>query len=444
MQKLLSDDPEDAAGLPQKPMSDAGSAAPRTRAFVTVQPPGGDRATPARRRLIIRRRVALAVAAVVVVGAAAVAATWWARRQSASGPLLPVSWCRWGQGAVPPPLEPGRLFDTWQLDGVAVAVLFPVTCAYLWATLLVRTRHPARPWPWLRTASFLVSVVVVLLATCGAIAVYDQALFSFHMIQHLMLIMVAPPLLVAGRPLTLLLHVTRNPAHRRIVRVARSRLVSLALSPPAALAGYTVTIIGTHLTRLMGVFMRHPWLGQLEHLLYLVAGYQFFVLLFGDEPIRWKLSMPGRLALCVLAMGVDTFAGLVLLQAQTPIAMVPHNWGAGPLRDTQTGGAIMWVGGDGIMVVLIVLLFRSWTRRPEAVRRARSGWLERTRAATFAAHTGYQPGAGSQPAAGTAPAAGGATPAAAVATRPRSVDLDDDVASWQAYNAWLERLNHGR
>ncbi|WP_261574622.1 cytochrome c oxidase assembly protein [Frankia gtarii] len=382
---------------------------------------------------ITRGRVAFTAAAAVLTAAAA--ATLWTHRQP-SAPILPVSWCRWGQQGGPPPLSPARLLDTWQLDAVALAYLVPATCLYLWGVARVRARHPVRPWPRLRTASYLASAAVVVLATNSAVGAYDEALFSMHMVQHLMLIMVAPPLFVASRPLTLLLHATGNPLHTRIRNLVRSWPVSLLLSPPAAFTGYTITIIGTHLTSLMNVIMARPWLGQLEHALYLAAGYQFFVLLFGDEPIRWKLSMPGRLALVVLAMGVDTFAGLVLLQSRTPIAMAPHDWGSSALLDTQTGGGIMWVFGDGLMVVLIVLLFRVWTRKPEAVRRARSGWLERARTATFAAHTGHDP----DPVAsvGTTASAG---PRLA---RPRHADLDDDEASWRAYNDWLAQLNGSR
>ncbi|ABD11864.1 putative membrane protein [Frankia casuarinae] len=376
------------------------------------------------------RRARVALAAVTVMAGAAAAATWWTRRQPTT-PLLPVSWCRWGQGDGPPPLTPARLVDTWQLDAAALAFLVPVTVLYLWGVARVRARHPARSWPWPRTCAHLASVAVVVLATSSAVGVYDEALFSMHMVQHLMLIMVAPPLFVAGRPLILLLHAVGNPLHTRVRKMIRSWPVSVLVSPPAALAGYAITIIGTHLTGFMNEAMARPWLGQLEHVLYLAAGYQFFVLLVGDEPIRWRLSMPGRLALVILSMGVDTLVGVVLLQSRTPIAMAPHTWGSSPLLDTQTGGAIMWVVGDGIMVVLIVLLFRVWTRKPEPVRRARSSWLERARTATFATHTGHEP-----------------APTTMVVARPaaraRSVDLDDDEASWRAYNDWLARLDTTR
>ena len=73
---------------------------------------------------------------------------------------------------------------------------------------------------------FLAGLAVVVFATESGIAVYDDVLFWDHMIQHLLLIMIAPPLLIFGQPFTLLLHASRNPLHTWAKRVMRSRVVS--------------------------------------------------------------------------------------------------------------------------------------------------------------------------------------------------------------------------
>jgi putative copper resistance protein D len=285
----------------------------------------------------------------------------------------------------------------------------------------------------LRTALFLAGLLVIVLATCSSIGVYDMSLFSVHMTQHLMLIMVAPPLLASGRPLTLLMHAVRNPWHRRIRSAIRSMPAAILTSPPVALAVYATTIVATHLSGLMDEIMARPWLGQAEHLLYVVAGYIFFVLVFGDEPLRWRLSMPGRLLLVAMSMAVDTFVGVVLLQTTQPIrAMRQPTWSSNLLGDTHLGGAIMWFFGDALMVVLIVLLFRAWVRRPEYARRQSHSWLERARLGTFErfAGTGVVT---------AAPATPRTQPTRTV--RYGRTDYDDDDERLAAYNAWLARLN---
>lgn len=355
---------------------------------------------------------------------------------SGGDPVLPVSWCRYGQSVVDlPPLSGWRFVTAWQLDAVALVGLLVAACGYGWAVHRVRVAHPIRPWPWRRSASFAAGLLVIFLATHSSIAVYDMSLFSVHMVQHLMLIMVAPPLLAAGRPLTLLLHAVHNPWHSRIKRAIRSTPVAIATSAPVALAVYAVTIVATHLSGLMSQIMEHPWLGQAEHLLYVAAGYLFFVLVFGDEPLRWRLPMPGRLLLVVVSMAVDTFVGLVLLQTNQPINYIAHpGWGPSPLSDTQTGGAIMWFFGDAIMVVLIVLIFCAWTRRPEYARRQSHGWLERARLATFEQHVEHLGPVAARP------YATNRKPQASAAVGTRRPALDDDEERWQAYNDWLASL----
>ena len=356
-------------------------------------------------------------------------------------PVLPVSWCRYGQnGADLPRLTGARFFTTWQLDPVAVLAVLFVATGYLWAAHRVAVRHPVRPWPWTRTALFLSGLLVIILATCSSIGVYDMSLFSVHITQHLMLIMLAPPWLASGRPLTLLRHSVGNPWHRRIRRGIRSTPVAIATSPPVALAVYATTIVATHLSGLMDQIMARPWLGQAEHVLYVVAGYIFFVLVFGDEPLRWRLSMPGRLLLVVMSMAVDTFVGVVLLQTTRPIsAMRQPTWSSNLLADTHLGGAIMWFFGDAMMVVLIVLLFRAWVRRPEYARRQSHSWLERARLGTFERFAGA--GAMTATAATTPAIRATAATATSRTVRPGRTDYDDDDERLAAYNAWLARLD---
>ena len=159
--------------------------------------------------------------------------------------------------------------------------------------------------------------------------------------------------------------------------------------PPVALATYAAVIVGTHLTGLMDTIMLRPWAGQLEHLVYVLVGFQFFTLAIGDAPIRWQLTTPARWVLLVLSMAVDTFTGVILIMSLRPVSMVMNgSLMVQPLSDTKTGGAIMWVGGDGLMALVMIALVVSWLRRPEQRERDRGGWMEQARQSTFATHTG--------------------------------------------------------
>ncbi|GAB2461410.1 cytochrome c oxidase assembly protein [Jatrophihabitans fulvus] len=307
------------------------------------------------------------------------------------------------------------LFSAWHLDATAVAVLVVVAALYLTGAALVPVRTPGARWPVRNTLFFLAGLGVTAFATNGSIAVYDQVLFSAHMAGHLALVMVAPALLMWGRPLRLLLE-SSTPARRaRWERVLTGRVVSLLTAPPVTLATYTAVIVGSHLTGLMDTIMASTWAGQIEHLVYLVAGCQFFVLIVGDEPIRWKLSSPARWLLLALGMAVDTFTGIVLMQGTDPIGLLPSDVAVNALDDTRTGGAIMWFAGDGIMAVIMIGLVITWLRQVETGPVER-GWLEQARSATFAQHTGSDDDAAD------------------------GID-DEDERAREAYNRWLEKIN---
>src|SRR5215472_5652951 len=200
----------------------------------------------------------------------------------------------------------------WEFAPVVTAAVLAVGALYLEGAWRVARRHPARPWPWWRTGMFLAGLAVIVLATESGIGVYSDVLFWDHMIQHLLLIMVAPALLVAGAPLTLLLHASRNPLHTWAKRALRSRAVSALTWPPFGIVAYTVVIIGTHLNGVMSRVMTNGALHDGERALYLVVGCLFFLPLLGREPVRWRLSYPVRLLVLFLTMPVDTFAGLML------------------------------------------------------------------------------------------------------------------------------------
>jgi cytochrome c oxidase assembly factor CtaG len=312
------------------------------------------------------------------------------------------------------PLLSHRLFTAWHVDAVALAVLVLVAAWYVTA-IARRRRRTDEPWPVSRTAAFAAGLAVCAYATNGSFAVYDMALFSAHMLGHLALVMLAPALLVAGRPLRLAVESSRPTTARRIARAAQGRIVSLLTSPPVALACYTGVIVGSHLTGLMDTIMQNTVAGQVEHLVYVLVGIQFFVLVVGDEPIRWRLSTPARWGLLAISMAVDTFTGVTLMMATTPIAMhPPADLNVDPLSDTHTGGSIMWFGGDALMAAVMTLLVIGWLRTSGRSLRDRNSWLEQARATTLSDRTG--------------------------AAADDDSDIDDDDARRDAYNKWLSQL----
>jgi cytochrome c oxidase assembly factor CtaG len=112
-----------------------------------------------------------------------------------------------------PPFGLAAVLMQWQFAPIVTGCSVFAVGLYCWGVIRVARRHPARPWPAWRTGLFIAGIAVIVLATQSGIGAYDDVLFYDHMVQHLMFLMVAPPLLIAGQPLTLLLHASRNPLH---------------------------------------------------------------------------------------------------------------------------------------------------------------------------------------------------------------------------------------
>jgi cytochrome c oxidase assembly factor CtaG len=336
------------------------------------------------------------------------------------------------------------VLTVWQFAPIVTAAVVILAGLYLWGVLRVARRHPARPWPAWRTGMFLGGLAVVVLATESGIGSYDDVLFWDHMVQHLMLIMVAPPLLIFSQPITLLMHASRNPLHSWVKRILRSRVASFLTWPVFGCVAYAVAVLGAHLTSFANLVQTNRVAHNAEHVVFLVVGYLFFLPILGREPIRWRLSYPVRFVILVLIMPVDTFTGLMLGYGSAGAPGVPSGpqpaWAPPPVSDLHTGGAVMWIGGDAIMFGLMMLVYIMWSLDNRA-ETSGHGWLEAARRASLANLV-----AAHQPPAGTAE--GGADSAAAAdgAAAPAAVSWDgrggiDDDEHLAAYNAFLARLN---
>lgn len=326
-------------------------------------------------------------------------------------------------GDVPDPLTTHTAFTAWQFEPWVTLGLVLTAAAYLTGVVIV-SRGRRRGWPWLRSASFATGLLVIAIAVQSSIGAYDDVLFWVHMIQHLLLITVAPAFLVWGRPMTLLVRAVRPPTRRRVVGVLQSGPVSLLTHPIVGFTLYTVTIVATHLTGFMNLVLTNSLAHDGEHLLYLFAGYVYLLPLIGHEPIRWRLPGFLRVLLLVLAMPVDTFTGIILMQTTHEMfpayAEVGRTWGPSLVTDLNWGGAVMWLGGDGLMGLLALLAFASWMLSATGNSEGLGGWLESIRRDRFAAMAGSE---------------------ATDTPSGRHSTVDDDDAAMAAYNEYLARLN---
>jgi len=164
-------------------------------------------------------------------------------------------------------------WNQWHLGVLPLLMMFAALMLYMIGTQRVGF------WSAKRTVSFLAGLIVTFIATQSVIGVFDMEYFSDHMIQHLLLIMVAAPLFALSAPLDL----AYDAGSERLRHFLDGRFMTLVTQPLFGFAAYFVFIPITHLTGLFNLMMEHEWVHHLEQIGFLVVGYLFFRVAFGLE-----------------------------------------------------------------------------------------------------------------------------------------------------------------
>ena len=272
-----------------------------------------------------------------------------------------------GSMHMPPPFSWGHL-SAWAWSWTISACVVASIVWYLWAARRWAAQT-GTAWSTKRTISFLGASVLVIVATESVVGVYDMVLFSAHMIQHLMLVMIAAGLYAMSAPLELTQATLPGTPGRLFSRVVDSRVGEVIGHPIFGFVTYAVFITVVHLTSLFNQMLEHMWVHRAEQIGFLFVGYLFWRPVVGIEPSRHPL-MPGlRMVYLALAVPVDTFVGLALVMSGhvqfSAYSAMGRDWGPSILSDIKTGGAIMWIGGDFLMLLAMIPIAVLWMRDEE-------------------------------------------------------------------------------
>ncbi len=279
---------------------------------------------------------------------------------------------------------PAALLLGWELEPVPAAGVLVAGAGYLLGVRRIARRAPHQPWPVRRTVLFLAGLVAVALATLGPPAFYDDTFFWAHMTQHILLMMVAAPLLVLGDPVLLALRAAgRDLRHRLLVPVLRSRALH-GVSHPAV--GWSVLVGVTVLSHLPAVYdfaLERPLVHDyVEHPVYLGAALLFFFPLLA--PTAGPRHVPAGIAvLALFGVMLPTSAVGFFIYAAPHVtypfyAHVDRPFGPGALADQQLAGALMWSTAMGLSALWVCVAGARFLREEEArgrrVNRAAVGW----------------------------------------------------------------------
>jgi putative membrane protein len=267
-----------------------------------------------------------------------------------------------------PPLR-GSEFLSTQFDFVPVAMIVVALVLYLCAARRNNVLHPRHPWSVGKTVAWIGALVTTGIAIFSFVGVYDGELFWDHMIQHVILIMVAAPLYAIASPLDLAWRSSSGLAHTVVAECLRSRVAKLFGHPIVAFCLYAVLIPLTHLTSWYNLTLEHESVHNAEHLAFLVVGYLFWRQIFGSDPNVYRLHPALQFFYLFLAIPIDTFTGLSLAGESHeifPAYVATHRtWGPSYVTDLHVGGDIMWVVGDTLMLWPMIPVALRWMHMDE-------------------------------------------------------------------------------
>jgi putative copper resistance protein D len=283
---------------------------------------------------------------------------------------------------MPPPLSFGHWFTVWRIDPLWLSLAALGVGWYLFAVRRLARRGDR--WPVLRAVSWVAGAVVLVFATSGGPGVYGRVLFSAHMLEHMTVSMVVPPLLVLGAPVTLAL---RTSTARRdgtrgwrewLLVIVHSRALKVLGHPLVAAAIFMSSLVVFYFSPLLVLAMKTHTGHVLMNLHFLLAGYLFASVLIGVDPGARRPAYPFRLLLLFATLSFHAFFGLALMSS-TELLAIDHDggtggpaqsffqevgrpWGASPVADQQTGGAIAWGVGDVPSLLLALGIAVAWSR----------------------------------------------------------------------------------
>lgn len=259
-----------------------------------------------------------------------------------------------------PPVELHALLTAWQTDPLALVALAVDLGVAAWYVMAVRRlAGRGRQWSRWRTLAFLGGLAVVVVAVNSGVASYDDSVFSVHVVQHLLLMSTAPPLLALGAPVTLALQAGKRPTTTRLLWILHSVPVRVISHPAVALGLATVTMYAYFLTPIYRFSLAHPLFHDYTHLHFLVAGCLYWWPLVGLDPMANRIGYPARMALLGVAIPFNTFLGIAIMNQSQPIAA------AHTLADTHTGGALLWGLGELFTLAALAIIFVAWMHADE-------------------------------------------------------------------------------
>lgn len=272
----------------------------------------------------------------------------------------------------PPKPNLSRILWSYEPDALMIGILITMVALYVKGVMVLTKRGDK--WPVGRTVSFAIGIAVTDYATSGGLGLYAHFSFSYHMMAHMLLGMIAPIFLVLGAPMTLALRTLpqgRTPEERGVrgslLAALHSKIGIFYTNPIVALLIFDGSLFGLYFTNLFADLMQSHIGHLVMSLHFLAAGFLFFFVVIGIDPNPRRIPHLVQMVVLFAAMSIHAFFSVALMSTTTLIDQgyfksLQTPWLTDLLGDQKLGGSIGWSMGEIPILIALVATFINWLR----------------------------------------------------------------------------------
>jgi putative copper resistance protein D len=227
-------------------------------------------------------------------------------------------------------------------------------------------------WPIGRSVGFGAGLLVIAVATVSGLAAYDDDLFGAHMVQHMLLSMVAPVFLALGAPVTLALRTLPRRGRRALLTVLHSRVARVLTFPVLPWVLFVGSPFALYFSSWYPATLDNRALHELLHAHLLLVGCLFFWPMVGIDPLPGRAGYPLRILLLSATLPFHAFLGIAILSVGdggTGLIAASHYLPLhglhGSVFQQQVAGGALWASGDLVGVLFLGVVLVQWMRASE-------------------------------------------------------------------------------
>ncbi|MGW4277592.1 cytochrome c oxidase assembly protein [Streptomyces seoulensis] len=295
-----------------------------------------------------------------------------------------------------PPFTLGRGLE-WSTDPFFLVACLLGLALYGWG--VVRLRRRGDSWPVGRTIAYVVGVLTVLLVMCTGLNDYGMVMFSVHMVQHMVISMLSPILILLGAPVTLALRALpvagrgRKGPRELLLALLHSRYMRIVTHPAFTIPMFVASLYALYFTPLFDFLMgsRAGHIAMMVH--FLAVGLAFFWPIMGVDPGPHRPGYLMRMLELFAGMPFHAFFGIALMMGSTPMVKTfenpPASLGIDALADQSAAGGIAWAFSEVPSVLVLLALLFQWYRSEQRQAKRKDRAADRDGDKELAAYNAY-------------------------------------------------------